>query len=170
MPELVLPSAEHRDSFLEACAEIRATDRSEWREAHIDASNVDEHLRALADFAVGKNLPDGFVPDTEYWLVEGTRWLGRIDVRHRLTPALEQYGGHIGYIIRPSERGKGYGSRILHLALVKAKELGLVRVLLTCRESNAGSRYVIEACGGAYQDSVPRPDGEEETRRYWITT
>lgn len=169
MPELVLPSAAHRDSFLDACAEIRATDRPEWREAHIDATNVDAHLQALADFAVGKNLPDGFVPATEYWLVEGSHWLGRVDVRHRLTPALEQYGGHIGYIIRPSERGKGYGNRILPMALAKAKGLGLDRVLVTCRESNIGSRRIIERNGGVYQDSVPRADGDGDTRRYWIT-
>ena len=71
--------------------------------------------------------------------------------------------------IRPtSERNKGYGKKMLSLALPKAKALGLNRVLITCDETNLGSRKIIEENGGVYEDSVSQGDGLPPKRRYWI--
>jgi hypothetical protein len=41
------------------------------------------------------------VPVTERWFVEGTDYLGTVIIRHRLTPALERAGGHVGYHVVP---------------------------------------------------------------------
>lgn len=71
-------------------------------------------------------------------------------------------GGHIGYGIRPSERGKGYGKQQLALALLEAKKLALSPVLITCDMDNAASRAVILANGGVLEDVRA---GKE---RYWI--
>ena len=66
-----------------------------------------------------------------------------------LTPALEDYGGHISYVIRPQYRRQGHGTRLLSLTLRKAQDRGLDRVLLTTDIGNIASRRVIEDNGGA---------------------
>jgi predicted acetyltransferase len=63
-------------------------------------------------------------------------------------PMPRHEGGHIGYDVRPSERGKGCGTRLLRLTLQKARELGLDDVLITADEGNAASWKVIERNGG----------------------
>jgi predicted acetyltransferase len=57
---------------------------------------------------------------------------------------LKQEGGHIGYSIRASERGKGYGTKMLKMVLPKVKELEIDRALITCDDTNIASQKVIE--------------------------
>jgi predicted acetyltransferase len=77
------------------------------------------------------------------------RIVGMIDIRHSLDNAfLSQYGGHIGYAVRPSERRKGYATGMLHMALSYAKSLGLRKVMLGCYANNVASIKTIEKCGG----------------------
>ncbi len=92
--------------------------------------------------------------------------LGAVDLRHHLTDALFRTGGHIGYGIRPSCRGKNYAPCMLALCLEKAKERGIERVLVTCREENRASAAVIEACGGVMENRIE--ENGECFRRYWI--
>lgn len=70
------------------------------------------------NYEKGINLPENYVPASYFWLVRGNDFIGEISIRHRLTPALEKYGGHIGYKIRYSEWNKGYGTKMLVLALI----------------------------------------------------
>ena len=79
-------------------------------------------------------------------------------------------GGNIGYIIRPSDRGKGCATIQLQLLLEKAKDLGLDRVLVTCRENNIGSKKIIEKCLGEQDESVPSKYPNIMELRYWINT
>jgi predicted acetyltransferase len=119
--------------------------------------------------AAGRNLPDGWVPMTTFWLVdESGAVVGVSRVRHSLTPFLRKHGGHIGYYIARERRGKGYGTQILTLTLAEARRLGLDRVLLTVNSDNERSIRVIERNGGVMED-----EGIDETtgklhRRYWI--
>jgi predicted acetyltransferase len=107
---------------------------------------------------------DGSVPASSFWLVEGDELVGFLQVRYRLTPFLLEQGGHIGYSVRPSARGRGLAARALAEAVGVARELGLDRVLVACAERNVASRTVIERSGGAYEDS------RQGLRRYWIDT
>ena len=66
-------------------------------------------------------------------------YVGRVSLRHRLNAGLEAWGGHIGYEVRPSVRGRGYGHALLAGMLPHARTLGLERVLLHCDDSNAAS-------------------------------
>jgi predicted acetyltransferase len=114
-------------------------------------------------------MPEGYVPQTTFWLVtNGDRVIGEIRLRHKLTPALEQVGGHIGYAIRPSERGRGYATKMLRLVLKEAKKMGLKRVLLTCDPGNVASARVMLK-NGAFQgiDSTDSQTGKPHSR-YWI--
>ena len=119
----------------------------------------------------GTDLPKGYVPSTSFWLVddESQRFIGEIDIRHSLTERLLRYGGHIGYAVRLGEWNKGYGTRMLELALPHAKALGITRCLITCDDDNPGSARVMEKNGFILADKVPNEiDGRAIiTRRYW---
>ena len=98
----------------------------------------------------------------------GGEFIGRVSIRHALTEHLLAVGGLIGYDIRPSKRGQGYGNKILELALPKAKELGISRVLITCDVTNAASRKIIEKNGGILENQVPNPETGVDKLRYWV--
>lgn len=109
----------------------------------------------------------GFVPATLYFLSdEAMRIYGAIQIRHELNEYLRNYGGHIGYGIKPSERRKGYASKMLALALPIAKGFGIDRALVTCDKNNIASAKTIINNGGVLENEVQ--DGEEITQRYWI--
>jgi predicted acetyltransferase len=91
-------------------------------------------------------------------------YLGRISVRHRLTPALWEIGGHIGYDVRPSARRRGHATAMLRLALPVAHRLGIDPALITCDSANVASRRVIERNGGVFEDE------RRGTLRYWVRT
>ena len=92
-------------------------------------------------------------------------YVGRVSLRHELNAGLETWGGHIGYEVRPSMRGRGYGHALLAGILPHARTLGLERVLLHCYKSNAASTCIIEKAGGMLEGLVVNPDGEVG-RRY----
>ena len=106
--------------------------------------------------------PEGLVPSDCYWVTEDDAVIGFLMLRRELNDFLRVYGGHIGYSIRPSYRRRGHASRALALALDRARELGLDRVLITCDEDNVASARTIESQGGVYESTV------DVKRRYWI--
>ena len=120
----------------------------------------------------GIDLKPGYVRTTTLWLIDQVRFIGETGIRHRLTPALLRYGGHIGYEVRWSESRKGYGTKMLAMVLRFCKEeMGLHQVLVTCDDDNIGSIKVIEHNGGVLENKVINrlPRGVITTRRYWIT-
>lgn len=108
-----------------------------------------------------------FVPAHTYFLVdEHKNILGAINIRHYLNEYLLNYGGHIGYGIRPSQRKKGYAALMLSLALPIAKELGISKALITCDKDNLGSAKTIIKNGGVLENEVQ--EEERITQRYWV--
>jgi predicted acetyltransferase len=125
-------------------------------------------LQFLSDHEQGIGLPEGWVADSTYWLVDDSRRvLGAVNIRHGLTEFLMNAGGHIGYGIRPSERRKGYATRLLELSLAKTKELGIERVLVVCDAGNIGSEKTILKNGGVRDTDYVEADGHV-IRRFWI--
>ncbi len=167
---LIEPTEAMREEFLEFVEEMRTADKKE----SIDGSGWDfdgdftAHVQRLRDYAQGINLPADWVPASAYWFVRGKRILGVCDLRHQLTDALREFGGHIGYSIRPSERNKGYGTELLKLAMGKARALGIDRVLITCAQTNIASHRVIQKNGGVLDSESYSEQGGRVTRRYWI--
>jgi predicted acetyltransferase len=119
-------------------------------EQHLNGDDFAAYVEYLQKGAQGVDLPEGYVPWTAMWLVNTTtgQLLGVSSLRHRLTPTLEEIGGHIGYAIRPTQRGKGYGTAILSLSLEEAKKLGLTHVQVHCDVENIASARVIQKHGG----------------------
>ncbi len=167
---LVEPSNLYKESFLKAIREYRQAGEAEYADAYALAeTDFDSFLRRTEDASKGVNLPSGWVPFSMFWLVDqGDNVVGVIRIRHRLTPALENTGGHIGYEVPPSQRGKGYGNELLRLGLERARELGLRRVLLTCEPSHVRSRKTIERQGGKLLDQVVSLETGQPLCRYWI--
>ncbi|WP_299408708.1 GNAT family N-acetyltransferase [Acaryochloris sp. IP29b_bin.148] len=127
------------------------------------------YLCQLEDNSQGRGLRPGFVPATTFWLInECDRVLGESRLRHRLTPSLEDWGGHIGYMVRPTERGKGNGTKLLALTLMKAQQIGLQRVLVTCNTDNQASARVIQKNGGVLASQSHSLQTVQPKSRYWI--
>ena len=138
--------------FVEYGDNVRNVDGLGW----VPDVELGEMVKRLRERAEGINLPEGFVPANAYWLVrDGSTILGTLGLRHRLTESLREIGGHIGYTIRPSARGKGYATRMLSMALLKARQLGLNRVLITCDRNNRASARVIEKNRGVLEREKP---------------
>lgn len=129
--------------------------------------DYDKWLKHTAYFEKKETCPPDFVPAHTYFLFIGTdRIIGAINIRHYLNDHLLKYGGHIGYGIRPSERGKGYGTLMLKMALPIAKELGIKKALITCDKNNTASAKVIMNNGGVLENEVM--ENGKITQRYWI--
>ena len=118
-----------------------------------------------------KTIPEGRVPATQLIFVrdEDQKIVGMIDIRHRLNEYLENFGGHIGYSVAPSERRKGYATQMLKKALPMCRELGIGKVLITCIKGNEGSKKTILNNGGIYESTVYEPDEKIELEKYWIS-
>lgn len=127
-----------------------------------------EWLAAVRDNLNEQTVRPGLVPSSTLLARDAKTGalVGMIDIRHRLNDYLLAFGGHIGYSVRPSQRRRGYATRMLAAALQICRELGLSRVMIACDSENAASARTIERCGGVMENEVPE-DGRL-TRRYWI--
>jgi predicted acetyltransferase len=124
-------------------------------------------VQQLIDMRERSNLPEGFVPATELWLIDREGFIGRTIIRHKLNDRLRVLGGHIGYWIRPACRRKGYGTFAMATALEEANRLGLEKVLVTCDADNLASRKIIEK-GGGVLEGAPAQESPANKLRYWI--
>lgn len=107
-----------------------------------------------------------------YWAVDGDAFIGEFQLRTESTPQVLCGIGHIGYAVRVSRQGRGYGMEILRHGLRLAKEAhGMQRVLLNINEQNAASIHLCEKCGGQLMDTIDaynQAEGQHRMRRYWI--
>jgi predicted acetyltransferase len=174
----LLPTTAVRASFLAAMSEFRA----EGRGGEDDDSMIGhEHQRFAATWDTEAGFtsyvesvkaecledsprPTRYVPSTTWWYVEGSDYLGRISLRHRLNDHLRELGGHIGYDVRPSARRRGHATAMLQAVLPYAYDLGIDEALVTCDVDNVASRKVIEAANGVLEDTR---DGK---LRFWVPT
>ncbi|WP_298889513.1 GNAT family N-acetyltransferase [uncultured Serinicoccus sp.] len=125
-------------------------------------------LAQLQQEADGRDLPAGRVrADFLVAEVDGIP-VGRVSIRHELTPFLRDLGGHVGYAVAPPFRRRGHATEILRLSVERLRGLGVARVLVTCDDGNAASAATIERCGGVLEDVRVPPGGGVPQRRYWI--
>lgn len=162
MIHIEMPNAKFKSTYIEAVKEYQkkgpdrgATDNYLKLDLAELSSDFNKYVQSLLDNHEGRNLPEGWVPCTEYWIIDDNqKYCGRISFRHMLTEALSMHGGHIGYDIVPSERGKKYASKALELCLKEVKKRGLHEVLLTCDDDNVPSIKIIELNRGILQRKI----------------
>lgn len=145
--------------------EINNTDTSPYAIFKNDYHDFDNYLNHLEL----KEAKDGLVPDSVFFLFDEDRnkLIGAVNIRHYLNDYLLKFGGHIGDGIRPSERRKGYATKMIELALIECKKLGMDKVLITCNKSNIASAKTIIKNGGILENEIKDSDGEI-IQRYWI--
>lgn len=164
---LVLPEKVPEEQLLSYAREWSGEKMVPGAMDHLEDMGVEVWLERSIAHRV--HTPAPYVTATTYLLLGGDRKpVGALSIRHRLNGALLKTGGHIGYGIRPTCRGKGRAPWMLALGLDKAKELGMEKVLVTCADTNLASAATIEACGGIMEDKMPDEEGVL-TRRYWIS-
>ena len=167
---LIEPCEDLREAYIEYVKECREAGETmtPWvLDRPID--NFTSLLSWLKEQSKGIGIKEGFVSHSTFWLVDSNEQiLGVTNLRHALTEFLLREGGHIGYSVRPSERGKGYATAMVTLVLEKAKELGLEKVLITCDKDNPASARVIEKNGGKLDNELVSKESGKMTQRYWI--
>jgi predicted acetyltransferase len=186
---LTKPTDVHRASFLAMVQAIQATDSDNPFARHMAENKLDlatlqtadgwqSYLHKLDQQAKQQTVTNGRVPKTTYWLIDPTIAetpvvVGRLNVRHFLTPRLRQSFGHLGYIIHHQYRGWGYGKKLLELARLVAKDHVTDldqyggQVLLACRAGNQVSLHLLQTAGARFERAVVLPSGERELL-YWL--
>ncbi len=158
---LELPSEKYVDSFFQAMAEFADEGIPQVPDGFTE-EQFPAHLQRLHDQSVGKNLPEGYVPSKEFWIVDADGYAGRIILGLSFVPGPDRVGHHVGYAVRPSRRRRGYATLALQLLLDEARKLKIYKLMPTCGVDNLASRKVIERNGGVLLAGLP--DGESPHR------
>lgn len=118
------------------------------------------------DYAESK----GKVAATTYFTIRESdnKIIGMVNFRHYLNEYLKNFGGHIGYGIRPTERKKGYAKIQLYLVLLEAQKMGIDKVMVDCVDTNEASEKVIKSLGGVFEREVYEENKKVTLHNYWI--
>ncbi|GAA0452130.1 GNAT family N-acetyltransferase [Alkalibacillus silvisoli] len=167
--KLIKPTASLQDAYMDFYHEwVSSGEEIIPAALRKDPANFDQLVQHLLNIEEGIGLQEGYVPASTRWLVdEKYKILGACNIRHDLTGPLLERGGHVGYGVRPSERGLGYATFILGESLKLLKALEVPRALVTCNDGNIASLRVIEKNNGMQGLPFTEEDGNV-VRRYWI--
>lgn len=152
--ELVRPSAEHKHLY-EAMMD-------EWKAfgGRINPGAIRRYSRVRGRNVTYEEWLKWVEEDREtvqdlYFFMGGGNILGAVSIRYQCAGI----AGHSGFGIRPSERNKGYATKMLSLALPIMKSYGINPIVLSCAKDNIGSAKTILRNGGTFVEEVL----EEET-------
>lgn len=167
---LTRPALEYQASFLSATHEAGISDLTDNPDLRIESTDSLRFFVQEARQVIFDGLPE-HPPEEFLWLIEHGEFIGRVFFLHWLNAFRLQTDGQVDYWIRPSKRRQGYGKLILRLLLARYRQLGLERILISCRSDNLPSKKIIEANGGIFESEIQTPDsfGINHPRlRYWI--
>lgn len=164
--DFILPTGLNREDVLDFYKEIEESGGECIGIRNYRA--YDRWLTEMQNRHAGKNLPEGYVRENFYLCYEKGSLAGVFSLKFELTDYLKNFGGHIGYAVRPSARNRGLATRMLKQGLALAKQFGFERVLCVCDEDNAASEKVILKNGGVFENRLYDPDEQGYVKRYWI--
>ena len=81
----------------------------------ISREDFDSALETIIAQSKGEKLPEGYVPQTVYYLWNDDNIVGTFHFRHYLCQSLIEGSGHIGYYISPEYREKGVAKTLVTL-------------------------------------------------------
>jgi predicted acetyltransferase len=146
---LVNPSKKYGSSLVAMVREYRSLGEKRYFDVpDLNDYTVHGYLAYLTLRAESYDLKPTHVRQNTYWLVQNGEILGASRLRPILTPELMEWGGHISYDVRPSQRGKGHGTHLLALTLDQARKFRMSSVRLMCYQDNTASKRIIERNGG----------------------
>lgn len=80
-----------------------------------------------------------------------------------------QYGGYVGYNVRPSYRHRGIASKMYEEILKICKDrFKLDKILITSNRNNEASKRIIKKYGGVYEGAIIYPPTGNVVERYWL--
>jgi len=167
--KLVKPCIKYKKEYIEMIEEWKsAEEKIVPASIRKDYSNFNKMIKEFQNEEKGL-VKEGVIPSTTYWGYdeETGKIVGAVNIRHYLNKAFMKNGGNIGDGIRPSERRKGYATKMINLALEKCKNLGIEKVLMVCYKDNVGSVKSIKNNGGILENEIPANNGKID-QRYWI--
>ena len=130
--------------------------------------DIDNWIAKMNNRHTGRNLPDGYVRENFYLCYDGAEMIGVFSLKFELTDFLLNYGGHIGYAVRPSRQNRGYATQMLKQGIELARRYGFDRILCVCDEDNYASEKVILKNGGVLENEMYDEDEKVMVKRYWI--
>ncbi len=135
-----------------------------------DKLDYDEWLMLVEANSSEKTVKSGWVVSSTFFAVRkiDSKIIGMIDIRHSLNEFLRNYGGNIGYGVRPTERNNGYAVQILKQGLEYCKTIGLEKVMLACYKDNQASSKTIIKCGGVLEKEFSYLNNKT-VQVFWIT-
>ncbi len=166
--ELTLPSPEYELSYRTYIAELGDEERYPFP-LDFEHKDFTAMLQRLDDLASARNIPEGFVPSSTYWLVEDGELIGVSNLRHFLNERIQKCGGHIGLSVRPSCRGKGLGNLLMRLTIEEARRRGIEEIHIHCHKHNKSSARMIVRNGGMLDSEIEDEQSEEIVRRYVVS-
>ena len=134
--------------------------------ANMTALSIPEWVQFAENTKYKETVTPGFVTAHTFFALDDNKIVGIINARHELNDYLLNFGGHIGYSVRKSERRKGYAKKMLNYTSEFLFSLGLEKILITCDKNNIASKRTIESCGGILENEVI--EESRITLRYWI--
>ncbi|MEM9401557.1 MAG: GNAT family N-acetyltransferase [Pseudomonadota bacterium] len=167
MRRLVTPSVEFEVSYRDYIDELADEERYPFT-LDLDSDHFPALVAELRRYSSGIDLPHGLVANTTFWLVEDKEIIGVSNLRHHLTERLMRLGGHIGFGVRPSARGKGIAKELLRRTIIEATRRGMSELVVICLEVNEASSRVIEANGGLLESVYSVDEYDERLHRYVI--
>ena len=152
---LVRPSAAMKEAALAFREEFFAAGERVINGSELldQAADYAQWLRDVTDNTDAATVHPGWVVTDTFFAVDETdRIIGIIDFRHTLNDFLKDFGNS-GYSVRPSERRRGYATRMLRQLLEYAKESGFTALHLSVERDNTPSVKTILKNGGVYERS-----------------
>lgn len=172
--KFVLPSIEYKqraveyiNEFLVNDSQINGTGGLDWYLENSTYEHWLEKIRTDMDIA---NVAPERVPALTYFYIRKSdnMIIGMANLRLALNDTLRTEGGHIGYSVRPTERGKHYATDMLKNALKVYDKLGIQNIILVCDKENIASAKVIKHCGGVLENEFYSEKYGEYLQKYII--
>lgn len=147
--DFIKPNEYYLDEYLAACKESYDKHVTEWMPVDLDNFEgwKEQALCLYEMLESGEGLPDGVPRMVTYWCVENAKFVGEVQIRPYLPVDEAKAIGHIGYAVRYSMWGEGFGTKLLQFAVDKLHEHSVSPIYIVCHIDNIASNKTSQKVG-----------------------